>query len=628
MLSGAKNTLIHRYAKVSRHDLLPLICLPLITSVLLAVVWIITLSKLAHDYQTAERMAFRQAASLANSYAVQLQHIVGQIDQLTRSIAFTWQDAPTQVDLARDERRGLFPRSHDFFVFILDDKANAVRISFRPKQRRSLHEAAFFIAHKQNCCLGLLVSPLEYGPLIGQQVICFSRRLNGPDGSFRGVVAVSVAPDFLATFQDEALQGRGDFVSVRLDYGPLLATKLGRGIKEKRIFYRIDPVFSTPRGAALEAGEKFKDGRTRYVAWRKVADYPLVALAAMTQDDALLSYQALASSYRTTAAVASALLIALALVAVVSSAKLASRRRAEEAVRITYRMATDAAKEGFYMLRPVLSSDGVSFDFRIEDCNERAAFLLGTSRKQLLGTKASDIVVDGQHTDLVRVCRKALADGVYEDELRVPPHSWLKASWAYLRAVHSGSGIALTIRDISEAKAHEQALADLANHDVLTKLPNRRWLAGFLPDALRRAARGRGKLALFFIDLDNFKQINDVYGHEAGDALLVTAAARILSAVRVSDHVARLGGDEFTVVLEQTDRVGDIAKVAESILKSLGEPFTLKAGVSKQVSASIGIALYPTDGADAGTMLKHADIAMYAAKGAGKGRYHFYGTAA
>lgn len=276
------------------------------------------------------------------------------------------------------------------------------------------------------------------------------------------------------------------------------------------------------------------------------------------------------------------------------------------------------------MLRPVRSTGGKPVDFQIEDCNERAAFLLGTSRTQLIGTKASNIVIDGHHADLVRVCRKALADGVYEDELRLPPHSWLKASWAYLRAVHSGSGIALTIRDISDAKAHEQALADLANTDVLTKLPNRRWLSDFLPEALRRAARGRGKLALFFIDLDNFKQINDVLGHEAGDELLITAAARIHAAVRASDHVARLGGDEFTVILEQTDRIEDIAKIADSILKSLGEPFTLTVGASNQVSASIGIALYPVDGEDAGSMLKRADIAMYAAKGAGKGRYHFY----
>ncbi|MFM7483428.1 MAG: diguanylate cyclase, partial [Burkholderiaceae bacterium] len=200
-------------------------------------------------------------------------------------------------------------------------------------------------------------------------------------------------------------------------------------------------------------------------------------------------------------------------------------------------------------------------DFRIEDCNDRAANLLGLLRIHLVGKLAKGAVPENSRAELLAICRKVLSTGIYEDELRVPTHGWLRATWVYRRAVHSGTGIALTLRDISDVKTHEQALADLANNDPLTQLPNRRWLMNFLPAAIRRAERGRGKLALMFIDLDNFKGVNDTIGHPAGDEVLVQAAARIRDTVRASDYVVRLGGDEFTVVLDNADSNEAVARI-------------------------------------------------------------------
>ena len=276
------------------------------------------------------------------------------------------------------------------------------------------------------------------------------------------------------------------------------------------------------------------------------------------------------------------------------------------------------------MLRPVFSGDGLLIDFNIEDCNDRAAILLGSTRANLTGRLASEAMQHKLHEDLIEICRRALQSGIYEDEFRVPSQGGLDAKWVYRRAVHSGAGIALTLRDISELKAHEQTLADLANKDALTLLPNRRWLSGFLPEAVQRAQHNDSRLAIFFIDLDNFKLVNDTLGHQAGDELLTQAANRICHAVRASDHVVRLGGDEFTVVLEDVASNRDISRVANSIIHILSEPFTLNAGAGNRVSASIGISVYPNDGKDADTLLKHADVAMYAAKSEGKARHHFY----
>lgn len=187
-----------------------------------------------------------------------------------------------------------------------------------------------------------------------------------------------------------------------------------------------------------------------------------------------------------------------------------------------------------------------------------------------------------------------------------------------------GGALALTLRDISEAKEHERQLMNMANADALTALPNRNWLVNYLPLAVERVSNIGCSLAVLFIDLDDFKNVNDTLGHAAGDELLKSAAMRVRAIVRDSDHVVRLGGDEFTVVIEDVVQDDDVAKVANHIVKSLEEPFTLGRLSGNRIRASIGVSVYPRDGSDGETLLKHADVAMYAAKAAGKGRVEFY----
>lgn len=598
-----------------------------VTGVLLLVVllWVATEREIGQDMGETRSIAMRQAESFANSYAAQLDHVTEQIDRLTLAIAYQWADEPERVDLARDRERGLFPNRFSFFVSIVDARGRVLRTSAEPQALVNFSDTAFFRHHRRHCCDGLVITGPEYGPLVGRQVIRFSRRLDDFQGRFAGAVVIAVDPNYLVTFQDEALQGESDFVTARDANGTFLATRLGSGNEQKREFYLTKPVLPGAQGIRIEEGERFRDGRPRFVAWRKLERYPLVAVAGLTVDKAYAAHRAAARGYRVSASLATVFLCLLAIAGVMLSIRYAARRRSEEDVRRTYRMATDAANEGFYMLTPVFDEHGRMWDFRIEDCNDRAAALLGLLRIHLAGKYASDAMPDNSRVELVAICSKALTTGIYEDELRVPSHGWIRATWVYRRAVHSGSGIALTLRDISDIKTHEQALADMANNDALTQLPNRRWLMNFLPAALRRAERGRGTLALMFIDLDNFKEVNDTLGHQAGDDLLVQAASRIRESVRASDHVVRLGGDEFTVVLENADSKEAVARIAAAIITRLSEPFAM-AGAAP-VSASIGISLFPEDGTDADALIKHADVAMYAAKAGGKGRHHFYDPA-
>ncbi len=178
----------------------------------------------------------------------------------------------------------------------------------------------------------------------------------------------------------------------------------------------------------------------------------------------------------------------------------------------------------------------------------------------------------------------------------------------------------------SEAKlAHARRVEYLAYHDGLTGLPNRSLFSKLLTQGINEAQRYQRHLAVAFLDLDRFKQINDTLGHEAGDQLLREAASRLRECLRDSDTVARLGGDEFVVLLPELD--GEYAvNVAQKILAVIGKPYTL-IGYEFRVTASIGIAVYPQDGLDEQTLTKNADIAMYQAKSEGKNRLQFYSEA-
>ncbi len=177
--------------------------------------------------------------------------------------------------------------------------------------------------------------------------------------------------------------------------------------------------------------------------------------------------------------------------------------------------------------------------------------------------------------------------------------------------------------DISQIKAHEKELDLIAHYDPLTGLPNRRLLGDLLGRQLAYCKRRQQSFAVAFIDLDGFKPVNDTYGHQAGDELLVEIAKRLKMALRDSDIVARLGGDEFVVLLNDVASPQEMVQSLRRVLAVINEPADIE-GNLVQVSASIGVTSYPEDGSDAEILLRHADQAMYKAKQAGKNRYHLF----
>lgn len=177
--------------------------------------------------------------------------------------------------------------------------------------------------------------------------------------------------------------------------------------------------------------------------------------------------------------------------------------------------------------------------------------------------------------------------------------------------------------DITSIKESEEKLRYQAHHDTLTELPNRLLLELRLEHALSKAARHSSKLALLFIDLDKFKQINDTLGHEAGDQVLIEVARRLKTSVRAEDTIARLGGDEFVILVEDVNHPDEAALLSNKLLDILNQGYLLQDGIH-EISASIGISLYPESGTDAAELIRNADSAMYRAKGQTKGGYAYY----
>ncbi|MCG6118469.1 MAG: EAL domain-containing protein [Aquimonas sp.] len=266
---------------------------------------------------------------------------------------------------------------------------------------------------------------------------------------------------------------------------------------------------------------------------------------------------------------------------------------------------------------------------RIVRVNAAFESITGWSAPEVLG-KTPQLLSSGQHSRefYQRMWEALLAQGHWEGELlnrrRDGSLFTEHISISCLRddSDHPSHYVAL-FSDISDRKAAQEEIQHLAQHDALTGLPNRLLLTDRLQQAISQAERSGQRVALLFMDLDRFKEVNDVHGHQMGDLLLKQAAERIRHTLRGSDTVARLGGDEFVALLPDLHSPEEALVVGENLRQALYQPFEI-GGHSLQLSASIGIASFPDDSADADDLMRCADLAMYEAKAAGRNRVQYF----
>ncbi len=254
--------------------------------------------------------------------------------------------------------------------------------------------------------------------------------------------------------------------------------------------------------------------------------------------------------------------------------------------------------------------------------------ITGLTAREALG-RAPGFLADAKDAGrLDAVWRAVEAKGGWAGELTARRRSGeLYPLWATVDTVPGTAERAphyvVLMSDVSTIKQSREELEYVATHDMLTGLPNRRLFLDRLAVAMARARRAGKPCALLFVDLDGFKAVNDTLGHQTGDALLKAVALRLERAVSASDALARIGGDEFTVICEGLDSTADASAVAEEVLAALARPFQVM-GHDMEISASIGIALFPDDASEVDELLRHADAAMYAAKRSGRACFRFF----
>jgi diguanylate cyclase (GGDEF)-like protein/PAS domain S-box-containing protein len=595
---------------------------PTVCLLIIVLVWSVTFSQLATEKANIRKQAFAEAYSLSKSYAEQLSRTVEQVDQITLNVSYYWAESHGALRLEKQANHGLYP-TKGFFSIGITDKDGRVLTSLRNSPGvASIADRPYFQAHKNNRISGLHIERLEQGRVTGKPIVIVSRSLTDQAGRFAGIVYVAVPPDFLASFYDKAGEGEHDALAVVTLDGDFIATKMGKSVRDYGSIARYPAVFSSRHGTIAVSENDFFDKRSRIVAWTALDDYSFVSVVALDEKEAYATYVTLKRDYTGMAVSATLLLVLVAAIGTVLSGRLIWRKHQATIVSETYHLAIEGAREGFFMARALYSHNQEISDFVLENFNEHGAQMLGFRKEQLAGVRFTQLYAGQMAKRIMLIFRKAMHDGFYEDEFCMKREEG--KVWMHRRLVRSGHGIAITLRDITEAKRHERALEELANTDALTKLPNRYWLSNHLSTLLQRAERAQSNVAVLYFDLDEFKDVNNTIGHDAGDDVLVQVGQRIQSVLRPGDHAVRLGGDEFTVVLSRIDTTNDAVRVANRVIEVLSTPFQVVGGFEARVGTSIGISLYPEDGRTAETLLTHADTAMYAAKNNGKGRFAFY----
>jgi diguanylate cyclase (GGDEF)-like protein len=580
--------------------------------------WALLLGGVASDREDGSRDALDQALTMARAYSEQAQRAINSHDLVLRQLRYGWELSRHTLTLDSAAAVEMY-RYAPFYNLAIVDRNGVVVTAMKPKAvLGDASNAAYFRVHAGSASDQLVISPIDDGA--GKvSALRFSRTIRSADGRFDGVVLIQVATaELTVNFFMHRFAPHG-LVGLERQDGRLLVA----GAEPQAPPQFGLPAMAGAEGSTLAGASWFGDKRARYLGWHQAGAYPITAFVGLDEATAMAPFDAARHLAVSHARIATLVIFAVFAVVMGFMLRLTWRKRESQRTDETYRMATEGSSDGFFILGILLNGAGSVDDFEVVDCNVHGAALCHQRRETLIGRRFSGLYRDETFARVMDVLRVAVDTGSYDGELEFQPQGNDDSRWMQLKAVRSERKLAITLRDISESKAHVAALEHRSNHDALTGLPNRHWLQWYLPQAIGRARENRQTLALLFIDLDGFKAANDTMGHAAGDELLRHAAHRLKEAVRPHDNVIRFGGDEFVVILENNLRVEDAAIVAKRVILAFKPKFKLMGGTAI-LGTSIGISSFPSDGDDAATLLQNADVAMYSVKTSGKGSFRFF----
>jgi len=311
---------------------------------------------------------------------------------------------------------------------------------------------------------------------------------------------------------------------------------------------------------------------------------------------------------------------------VVTFLDISERKKVQDTLKASeakYRHLFSAMPNGFAYHMIMVDERGIPVDYVFLEVNDAFERLTGLRRKDVIGRRVTDIIpgIGSSVFDWIGTFGKVAltGEGINFEQFSPELNRWYSVA-AYSPEKGYFSAV---FEDISERRKMEEDIRHLAYHDALTGLSKRVVLMDHIEVAITQAHRNKQMLAVLFLDLDRFKHVNDAYGHETGDRLLMEVAHRLRSCVRETDTIARIGGDEFSILLSEIRQAEDAARIAEKVISCMQKPFVIN-NYELHMSASIGISTYPDDSIRPEMLLKCADVAMYHAKELGRGSYQFY----
>ena len=632
----------------------PYVLFPLVALMILAFIWGTTYNLIRVERTAAHRAAATTSLEILDTYEAQVVRALREIDQALKLVKFAYEKGAGSVQLGELRGRAMLPPDLIFAVSIADTNGN-VFASTRAGRAPNVAGEDFF--RRQRAAEVFAIGWPQLAPGDKEWKLSFSRRLNAPNGAFAGVAIVTVPAAYFVSGYEPAKMGERGMLGVLGADGVFRARRTGETLRFGEV---TDYASLVPRGERLESPTPVTtnawDGTRRFTSARELFEFPVAVVVGLSEDEYLAPVNERIDSYIWRALGGSALLLAfLAGVGYLSwqltrmratanrqlREEIDTRRQAEAALRLRNR-AIDSS------INAILIMDVGRQYYPIDYANPAFEKITGYSAAEAIGRNIGFLVGGERDQHGMQEIQMALRErreghAVLRNYRKDGSLFWNDFHIAPVRDEEGNvTHFVGVMNDVTEAKTYEEQLARQANFDTLTGLANRNLLQDRLHQAIATAKRSNSTVAAVFLDVDNFKLVNDTLGHNLGDELLQRIAARLKSCVRETDTVARLGGDEFVLLLvnpahgaetpfgvrkdgeaSSSSLESDITLLMHKLLTNISHPLTI-GGRDLRPTCSIGVSVYPQDGDDADALLRNADAAMYRAKELGRNRYQFF----
>lgn len=576
-------------------------------------IWSFTAHQLTQERERLTRDAQSRTEVQAQAFGEYSLGSARRVSEFLLDLRASWLSGREVFEQVIHERQEVV-RDLTFQVAVIDENGMLLYSSIGPvTERIDLSQRAHFRVHKEAAGSdALFISDPVQGKVSKKWSIQFTRPILKA-GRFAGVVVVSVSPEQFASFANTLTIGKDGVATIIRDTGQIIARVPNPTVGIEKPPRRRQ--FNEP--GAPETGSyrvvSGTDGVERIIGYHHVSEIGLFFLVGESVASVMAPYD----GYRRTAlieAAASTLLLALLYFALRHQGS--ERKRHIEEMRLASMVYASSSEA---MMVTTLNGEVV-------DVNPAFTVTTGYTVQEFKGQSSEAIRSECNENAVIDAMREAVSTrGTWSGEYLVRRKDG--SEFPALLTIDTFAGSELgeprrvaLIHDMTEKKRAEEVIWRQANFDALTELPNRHMFYNRLRQEIARARQSASQLALLFIDLDRFKEVNDTLGHDQGDILLKEIARRISAIVRGTDTVARLAGDEFTIILPDLPDPGAAAPIIRSLLARIAAPLQL-GEESVEVSASIGVAMYPRDADTAESLLVRADQAMFAAKSAGRNQW-------